>query len=145
MKQIFGSISDRRKKLKNVKPGQFASITGWSLSGSDAEIGMPAAGAYFQVCSNQVAQKAQKFRLQEKRSQDADVIKSRMEKDELTIAIIKAKMEAGYYSLNEIEQYAVDKKVLSKFQSQKPGLYEFIQSKIWRSLLRIWLFSQTFK
>ena len=98
-----------------MKPGQFASITGWSLSGSDAEIGMPAAGAYFQVCSNQVAQKAQKFRLQEKRSQEADVIKSRMEKDELAIAIIKAKMEAGYYSLNENEQYVVDKKVLSKF------------------------------
>ena len=109
VKQIFGG--DGRKKIKNVKPGQFAMITGWSLSGSNAEIGMPPAGAYFQVCSNQVAQKAQKFRVEEKRSQEADVIKSRREADELAIAVIQAKIEAGYYSLDECEQYAVDKKV----------------------------------
>ena len=73
---------------------------------------MPPAGALFQVCTSSVANRARKFRIDEKQSQRSDIIKSKRDKDAFAMAVIEAKLKAGFYALSFQEQFIIDKQVV---------------------------------
>ena len=87
VKMILG---EGDKPLKNLLPGQFAEIVGWD--------GIPHGGEYFQVTTNTVAQKAKKFRIEEKQKQKDDEFNVQTQRDiGYEKQLIQAKLDSGYY------------------------------------------------
>jgi len=107
-----------RQKIKTLKPGEYASVTGWQLKGTS----MPPAGVPFQVCSPQIASRARAFRQAEKQSQRADIVRSKRDDDQFAMKVIQAKLEAGFYALSFDEQYTVDKATRRMAQVEKDVL-----------------------
>ena len=72
---------------------------------------MPPAGVLFQVCTPSIANKARNFRIDEKQNQRSDIIKSKRDKDAFAMAVIEAKLKAGFFALSFSEQFIIDKQV----------------------------------
>ena len=83
-------IGEGDKPLKKLLPGQFAEIIGWD--------DIPHGGDYFQVTTSAVAQKAKKFRLEEKQKQKDDEFNVKTKRDiGYEKQLIQAKLDSGYY------------------------------------------------
>jgi len=108
-------IGEGDKPLKKLLPGQFAEIIGWD--------DIPHGGDYFQVTTSAVAQKAKKFRLEEKQKQKDDEFNVKTKRDiGYEKQLIQAKLDSGYYKLDALERYHLSMKANMLMQQAKEEL-----------------------